>query len=102
MRTIVVKLYSPTNHRPARLKAWSHDMKPVWFPYEYKGFASGAQIVAQAYAAALGWSGDWVEGSLDNSTYVYTLRGWGEGFTVKEARALKAKEEKSSNKVLTD
>jgi hypothetical protein len=75
-QAITVKYYGPTNTKPSRLRASSHNGNDtMWASWDnIEGSDSDASrytVAALAYASRYGWRGDWYGGVVATGDYVF-------------------------------
>jgi len=77
MQTIITKFLSPTNKRNSRIKArqsasYAGTPKSVTIDFDYRlNIEQNHRAAAMAFAAKMGWEGEWVGGSHCGEGYVF-------------------------------
>jgi len=67
MKAIIVKWVGPTNTKPPRYEVYANNVKPVY--YSREEWTKNAAV--KDFCQALGWTGKYVEGTLDGNTDVF-------------------------------
>ena len=77
MQTIITKYLGPTNHRGSRIKArqsasYAGAPKSVTIDWDYSlNVEQNHKAAAIAFAAKMGWAGQWVGGDNGDTGYVF-------------------------------
>ena len=77
MQTIITKYLGPTNHRGSRIKArqsasYAGTPKSVTIDWDYGlSVEHNHKAAAIAFAAKMGWHGNWVGGDNGDTGYVF-------------------------------
>jgi len=77
MQTIITKYLGPTNHRGSRIKArqsasYAGTPKSITIGWDYSlSTEHNHKAAAIAFAAKMGWHGEWVGGSGGGESYVF-------------------------------
>ena len=81
MQTIITKYLGPTNHRGSRIKArqsasYAGTPKSITVDWDYSlNTEHNHKAAAIAFAAKMGWHGEWVGGDNGDTGYVFVNAG---------------------------